>query len=112
MRRINLRGGPANFADTITILAGRGAGRLDPLDLAEWSRVKPRVVWVRETMAAWAEAQRHMDRRCRAAVGRIPDAEFDRIFDEEQAKVAAILDQLHAVRDHDRWPRDLYFGCV
>lgn len=69
-----------------------------------------RAVWVRETVEALRRAQAHMDERCLDAVDRVPEAEFSRIFDEEQAKVCAILDQLHAVRDHDRWPRHLYFG--
>jgi hypothetical protein len=30
----------------------------------------------------------------------------------EQAELDAIFEQLHAVRDHDRWPRELYFKNV
>jgi hypothetical protein len=101
-----------DFDSSVTILLGRGAGEMEPLEPGEWKRVKARVAWVKETMAALAEAQRHMDKRCLAAVERVPDEEFHRIFDEEQAKVSAILDQLHAVRDHDRWPAELYFGGV
>jgi hypothetical protein len=65
---------------------------------------------VRGAVAELREAQRQMDERCDAAVDRVSEDEFNRIFDEEQAKVCAILDQLHAVRDHDRWPPHLYWS--
>jgi hypothetical protein len=101
-----------SFEDTIRILLGRGAKRREPLDPAEWKRVKARVAWVRETIAALADAQARMHERCLAAVNRVPEEEFDRIVDEEQAKVCVCLDQLQAVRDHDLWPAHLYFGEI
>ncbi|MGE5563029.1 MAG: hypothetical protein ACM3ZV_06925 [Bacillota bacterium] len=97
-------------ADTLEILLRRGRKGQGPLEPLEWKAVKARVAWVRETVEALREAQRHMDERCMAAVDRVPEAEFNRIFDEEQAKVSAILDQLNAVRDHDRWPEHLRCG--
>jgi hypothetical protein len=69
-----------------------------------------RQAWVRETAAALRAAQRAMDDRCMAAVERLSEEAFDRLVDEEQAKVCAILDQLNAVRDQDKWPPHLYFG--
>jgi len=95
--------------DTIEILQRRGP-ELGPLDPAEWKRVKARVGWVRETLAALHDAQDRMHERCRAAVDRVPEAEFERICDEEQAKVDAIMDALNAVRDRDEWPRHLYWS--
>jgi hypothetical protein len=96
--------------DTIEILLRRGAKGQEPLDPAEWKRVKARLAWVRETVAALAEAQRRMHERCLAAVNQVPEDEFDRICDEEQAKVDAIRAQIEAVIRGDRWPAALYFG--
>jgi hypothetical protein len=122
--------------DSIRILLGRAAARREPLDGAEWKRAKARVAWVRETVAALIEAQRRMDAlaqsvrgtdeqgalaqsvrgtdeqgtRCSAAVDRVSEEEFNRIFDEEQAKVSAILDQFAAIRERDEWPPEIYFG--
>ena len=53
----------------------RGAGR-EPLDPAEWKRVKARFAWVGEMLAALHDAQDRMHERCRAAVDRVPEAEF------------------------------------
>lgn len=100
------------FEDTIRLLSGRGLKEEEPLDAQGWKRVKARVAWVRETLAALAEADRRMNERCCAAVNRLPEEEFERLCDEEQAKVDAILDQLNAVRKHDRWPPHLYFGGI
>jgi hypothetical protein len=122
--------------DSIRILLGRAASGREPLDAAEWKRAKARVAWVRETVAALIEAQRRMDAlaqsvrgtdeqgalaqsvrgtdeqgtRCSAAVDRVSEEEFNRIFDEEQAKVSAILDQFAAIRERDEWPPEVYFG--
>jgi len=41
--------------DTIEILLRRGRKRQRPLDPAEWKRVKARVAWVRERVAALRE---------------------------------------------------------
>jgi hypothetical protein len=59
-----------------------------------------------------SEAQRARDERCGEAVDRLSEEEFERLCDEEQAKVDAIRAQLDAVIDEDRWPRDLYFGGI
>jgi hypothetical protein len=65
---------------------------------------------VRGAIAALEQAQRQMDERCGAAVGRVSEEEFNRICDEEQAKVCAILDQFAAVRERNEWPPEIYFG--
>ena len=111
--------------DSIRILLGRAATGREPLDAAEWKRAKTRVAWVRGAIAALEQAQRHMDvlaqsvrgtdeqgTRCSGAVDRVSEAEFNRIFDEEQAKVSAILDQFAAIRQRDEWPPEIYFGGV
>jgi len=66
--------------------------------------------WVRGAIAALEEAQRQMDERCGAAVDRVSEEEFNRICDEEQAKVCAILDQFAAIRERDEWPPEAFFG--
>jgi hypothetical protein len=101
-----------SLEDSVTILLGRAAAGQEPLEPAEWKRVKARVAWVSETMAAWGEAQRRMDERCRAVAELVSEDEFNRIFDEEQAKVDAIRAQIEAVIRGDRWPPALYFGGI
>lgn len=93
---------------TIEVLRRAGC----PLGPAEWRLSKARIAWVKETVAAWREAQREMDRRCDEAVDRLSEEEFERLCDEEQAKVSALLDQLREAAHHDRWPRELYFGGI
>jgi hypothetical protein len=86
--------------------------RREPLSPEEWKRIKARCAWVKEKIAALAAAQRARDERCGEAVDRLSEEEFERLCDEEQAKVDAIRAQLDAVIDEDRWPRDLYFGGI
>ena len=89
------------------------------------ARQDPRRLGARGAIAALEQAQRHMDvlaqsvrgtdeqgTRCSAAVDRVSEKEFNRIFDEEQAKVSAILDQFAAIRQRDEWPPEIYFGGV
>ena len=71
-----------------------------------------RVAWVKATAAAWREAQRAMDERCGDAVERVSEAEFHRLFEEEQAKVDAYRVPLMDVAERDVWPRELYFGGI
>lgn len=78
-----------------------------PIDRAE-----ARAAWVKKTAAAWREAQRQMDRRCTEAVTRLDEDAFDRLFDEEEAKVDAFRKPLKAAAEHDVWPRELYFGGI
>ena len=98
--------------NTVRILLGRGRKGLEPLDPREWQRVAARTAWVENAMAALRRAQRQMDDRCDAAVGRLSEEEFERLCDAEQAKVDAFLAPLRAAADHDRWPKELYWGCI
>jgi hypothetical protein len=98
-----------SFEDTISIMLGRGVKGRGPLDPVEWKRVKARVAWMGETLAAWGEAQRQMHERCKASVDRVSEDEFNRIFDEEQAKVDAIRARIDAVVEHNRWPPELHW---
>jgi hypothetical protein len=69
-----------------------------------------RTAWVRETGAALRAAQRAMDERCMAVADRLSDEEFERLVDEEQAKVDRFLGPLRAAADRDMWPRHLYWS--
>jgi hypothetical protein len=71
-----------------------------------------RGAWVRATAAAWRKAQRAMDERCEAAAGRLSEDEFERLCDEEEAKIAAFRAPLLAVVERDLWPKELYVGGV
>jgi hypothetical protein len=71
-----------------------------------------RRAWAMKTYAAWCEAMREMDDKCMAAVGRLTEEEFNRLCDEEQAKVDALRALLEDVIERDRWPREMHFKCV
>jgi hypothetical protein len=71
-----------------------------------------RAAWVKATAAAWREAQRQMDERCDAAVTRLSEEEFERLCDEEEAKVDAFRAPLTAVAERDAWPREMHWGGI
>ena len=111
--------------DTIRILQTRGNARSPrtrsggahpsaskPLNQVEWKRIAARVAWTRETFDRWCEAQEQMDDRCGEAVEWLSEEEFERLCDEEQAKVDAIRALLEDVIERDKWPKHLYFGGV
>jgi predicted ATPase with chaperone activity len=86
--------------------------REEPLSPEEWKRIKTRCAWVKEKIAALREAQRARDERCGEAAERLSEEEFERLCDEEQAKVDAIRAQLDDVIERDEWPRELYWGNI
>ena len=55
-------------------------------------------------------ARRAMDGRLTAIAGEVSRQEFDRLFDEEQAKVDAIRVEIEDVAKNGRWPGHLYWG--
>jgi hypothetical protein len=82
---------------------------------AREAHIAARFAWLHETIAAHREAQRKVD----DAWGRIFDSLPDDLDEEElaaippppeQAELHAICDQIQAVRDHDLWPRHLYWS--
>ena len=99
-------------ADTIRILLSHGRHSDEPRSEEEWKRIAARVAWSRETLDRWSAAMRAMDERCSAAVGRLGEEEFNRLFEEEQAKVDAIRALLDDAIEKDLWPKELYFRCV
>jgi heme oxygenase len=71
-----------------------------------------RMAWTRETAAALREAQREMNDRLDAVVMRVSEEEFNRLFDEEQAKVDAFLKPMRAAAEQDKWPRHLHAASL
>ncbi len=92
------------------LLTGR-IGEPDPLgdEAAELRRWLARIDWAKEVTTAWRQAQQAMDDRCMEAVEWLSEAEFDRLYDAEQAKVDAVRAPIDAVIEKGRWPRELYF---
>lgn len=70
--------------------------------------VAARVAWINRTTEAWSEAQRRMDDRLGEAVDRVTAQEFDRMFDEEQAKVDVLREPMMRAHRKDQWPRALH----
>jgi hypothetical protein len=71
-----------------------------------------RQAWILKTHAAWCRAMREMDDKCMAAVDRLTEEEFDRLFDQEEAKVDALRTLLDDVIERDKWPREMHFRCI
>lgn len=91
----------------------RAMGRRDPVPDPDGTRRKAaRAIWVSETTAALRDAQWRMDQICTEAVSRLPEEEFDRLFDAEQAKVDSFLGPLKTAADKDLWPKHLYWGLL
>jgi hypothetical protein len=104
---------PTNPTDiTVQMLLLHGMTDQKPLSRERWNRITARVAWFRETSDAWLKAQHEMDDRCTAAVDRVSAEEFNRLFEAEEAKVAAIRAVIDAAIEHDKWPKALYFGGI
>jgi hypothetical protein len=81
------------------------------------ARVAARVAWVKERIAALKAAQQRADEAWERIVDALPDDVDDDELEAsppppEQAELDAILAEIEAVRDHDRWPRKLHWGDV
>jgi hypothetical protein len=53
-----------------------------------------------------------MDDRLTAIVGQVSEEEFERLCDEEEARVEAFRKPLWDAAERDIWPRELYFGGI
>jgi hypothetical protein len=71
-----------------------------------------RAAWARQASAAWLTATQEIDDFLTAAVERMGKAEFERLCDAELARVDAMMAELRAAIDEDKWPRELYFGGI
>ena len=89
-----------------TIAALLAEARLTP------DRRAARAAWARRASAAWLKAHHETDEFLTAAVGRMGKAEFERLCDAEFARVDAMMAELRAAVDEDKWPKALYFAGV
>ena len=93
-----------------------GADALADADRLAQDRRDARVAWVHETMAKIRAAARAGDaaweRRLDAmeAEGIDPDEAEDLPELPEEAAQRALMEEIRAVCDHDRWPRELHWG--
>ena len=71
-----------------------------------------RAAWAKATAARLREVMQEVDERCDEAAEWMTAEQFELFCHAELAKVDAISALLRAAIDHDRWPRELYFGCV
>jgi hypothetical protein len=98
--------------EALLAAATRVAGDQDQRE----ARAAARVVWVHERIAALKAAQESVDEAWARNLEALPDDHDDEreaLPDPpEQAEVDAIIAEIEAVRDHDRWPRELYWGGV
>lgn len=99
-----------------TLLANATAGAAE--DLRALERVRARVVWSREQAQALRAAHKRCDEAWERRIAQIDaegmdEAEADALPEPpEQAELDAILEEMHAVRDKDMWPKALYFSAV
>ena len=101
--------------DALLAAVAQGAGDDDRRD----ARVAARAAWALERIAALKAMQQRVDE----AWARLFEARPDLLADDddereaipdppEQAELDAILAEIDAVRDHDRWPKQLCWGDV
>ena len=90
------------------LLALGGQPELEDLDRP--ARVAARLQWSLNRTAALRRAHRAMNKRCAEAVDRLDEQAFERLFQAEQAKVDAIMAEIEAAANADKWPRELYWS--
>lgn len=100
--------------ETIRSLLTCAAQAAEEAERAE-ARREARVAWVKEIVAALRAAQERVDEAWDRIFAALPedldDEEVEAIPEPpEQAELDAILAEIAAVRDHDRWPRELYWS--
>ena len=86
-----------------TLLAGAAA----PAECRE-----ARAAWVKRTGDAWLAAHRELDDCLGEMADQLSEEELERLCEAEFARIDAIIAQLRAAVDEDRWPRELYFGGI
>jgi hypothetical protein len=84
----------------------------EPLSPEQWKWAKARCAWALGLVEKWYQAMCHRDEVCTAAVERLSEEEFNRLFDREEAKVEALRAEIDAVIERDEWPLEMYFGGI
>jgi len=82
-------------------------------------RKAARLSWLRLTAAAWQDANKRVHSAWSRTLARLPDDISDEELEElelpdppEQAEVDALWAQLNDVVQHDKWPKELYWGGI
>lgn len=94
-----------------------GAATAPAWDDRTEARHAARAAWGREVVAALKAAQERVDAAWARRLESLPDDIDDETLDDlppppEEAELDAIHAEIAAVRDHDRWPRHLYWGDI
>jgi hypothetical protein len=102
-----------SFEQTIRMLKSRAR----PVDPEEWLRKDARAAWTKKTVAALREARERCDAAWDRLMKALPeDASDDEVDAVKPPPEQAEVDTLHALIDevvqHDRWPRELYWGGI
>ena len=77
-------------------------------------RTVARATWARQVMAELARVQQLLDQAWDRHLAEHPedDDDDDDFSPPEQAQLEALLAQINAAIDHDRWPRHLDWGSL
>jgi hypothetical protein len=77
-------------------------------------RCAHRVAWALATVAAIRKAQRQVDEAWDRRLDAIADGGDGELSEDvpEAAALNTLLAQAEAARDHDRWPKALYWGGI
>ena len=102
--------------ETIRALLAAAGQAADEQERAA-ARIAARVAWVHETMDALIAAHKKVDDAWSRIFDALPEDMDDDEVDQippppEQAELDAILGEIEAVRDHDKWPRHLHWKEV
>jgi len=103
-----------NNEETIRALLA-AAGNVAGEQAEAEARIEARVAWVKQRIADLKAAQQRVfdawDRIFDALPEDLDDEELEAIPEPpEQAELDAILAEIDAVREHDRWPRELHWS--
>lgn len=99
----------------IEAMAGLGAEPpLEEEDTLADARIMARQAWARDRMEAFRRATKAVDDAWMAKLAPYDDLDEDEELPEldpppEQAVLEAILAEIHAVTEEDRWPRHLHW---
>ena len=103
--------GRKHFRDTLCALLSAG----EPADPHKAARYH----WLHRTTQAWQDANSRVTEAWDRALAPLPEDISDEELEAlelpdppEQAEVDALWAQLNDVIQHDKWPKELYFGGI
>lgn len=79
------------------------------------ARLAARLAWIKQAIDAFVAAQERVGEAWSRILDELPDDVDDEALEQlpdppEQAEADALWAEIEAVRDHDRWPRHLYWS--